>query len=157
MLEQGWRRQGVENAESERIAHSQGTSTRARKRKKPPLLMFLQGQANQRPLLPYVLVSLTTADDHNGWAHGLVLGIVWVSVASAGRQPVAWDCELAVTNMVACAHASIQGSLQVATQACSAVIQARHTSSRQALHGCVVICLLGRFSKYFQRGACQKK
>jgi hypothetical protein len=37
------------------------------------------------------------ADDNNGWARGLVLGIVWVSMARAGRPPVAWDRELAVT------------------------------------------------------------
>jgi hypothetical protein len=59
-------------------------------------------------------------------------------------------------NLVAPAHASIQAAIQAATRTRSMAIRARRTSSRQALRNCMVICLLGGFSKYFQRGTCQK-
>jgi hypothetical protein len=58
--------------------------------------MFSRGPADQIPLLPYVLASLTAADDHDGWARGLVLGIVWVPKTGAGCQPVTRDSEVAV-------------------------------------------------------------
>jgi hypothetical protein len=60
VLKQGWRGQGVENAESKRIAHSQGTSTEKKKN------TYSVADVLVRPSRPNILVAVHSWEVNHG-------------------------------------------------------------------------------------------